>query len=259
MIVRTANYRLHPEGYEFLDADQVIRSINYLVSLDGALTVRDVTPLEDVADGPPAFDGRILGYEDLRLFMSDGHWYALAVAQDRNPDSRCEVALLEVEGARIVAARVLEGPNPGRHEKNWMPLGSDRIVYSCGPTVVLGCDPAGGPPELVSEYAAPVWTHGLRGGSQGVAVAGGHLFVVHEALPGPVLGRRYVHRLVLIDEHLRLAAASPRFTFTGADVEFCAGMARRGDELVLSFGVGDRVAMLALIGEEDALAILEQV
>ena len=82
---------------------------------------------------------------------------------------------------------------------------------------------------------------GFRGGSQGVAVDGGHLFVVHEvdreraraALPAPLRAAR------------RRAAPQPRvdaaFTFTSDRVEFCAGMARRSDELVLSFGVRTRL------------------
>jgi tetratricopeptide (TPR) repeat protein len=262
MIVRTANYRIGPAGYEFLDDDRVIRSINYLVGLDGSLELRDVAAIADEADGPPAYVCDVLGYEDLRLFEAGGRWYALATARDRNPDGRCEMVLLELDGARIVSARALAGPVAGRNEKNWVPFGSGdgvRFLYTSGPTVVLGCDPATGDLARLSEHAAPAWASGLRGGSQGVAVSGGELFVVHEVLPGPVLGRRYVHRFVLIDDYLRLSAASPRFTFTGGDVEFCAGMARHGSDLVLSFGVEDRVAMLAVIGEEAALGLLNPV
>jgi glycosyltransferase involved in cell wall biosynthesis len=262
MIVRTANYRLHADRYEFLDDDRVIRSINYLVSLDGSLELRDVAPLTDEADGPPEHPCDVRGYEDLRLFEAGGRWYALATARDRNPATLCEVVLLELDGPRIVSARPLAGPVAGRNEKNWVPFGSDdgvRILYSCGLTVVLGCDPATGALQRLAEHPAPAWAGGLRGGSQGVAVPGGQLFAVHEVLPGPVLGRRYVHRFVLIDEYLRLSAASPRFTFTGGDIEFCAGMARRGSDLVLSFGVGDRVAMLAVMGEEAALGMLQPV
>ena len=58
---------------------------------------------------------------------------------------------------------------------------------------------------------------------------------------------RYLHRFVLLDERLALAALSPPFTFTSDRVEFCAGMARRGDELVLSFGVSDAAAGLAVL------------
>jgi predicted GH43/DUF377 family glycosyl hydrolase/glycosyltransferase involved in cell wall biosynthesis len=262
MIVRTASYRLHPDGFELLDEDRVIRSINYLVSLDGALDVRDVAPLTGEEVDLPRYPSEVLGYEDLRLFEADGRWWALATARDRNPQARCEIVLLELDGSRIASARPLPGPHPERHEKNWMPFPSPdgvRIVYSTGPTVVLACDPAGGEPRPLGDHAAPAWAAPLRGGSQGVAVPGGHLFAVHEVLPGPVLGRRYVHRLVLIDDDLRLSAASARFTFTGADVEFCAGMARHGGELVLSFGVTDRVAMLAVVGEDAALGMLRPV
>ena len=82
-----------------------------------------------------------------------------------------------------------------------------------------------------AERRAPAWAAPLRGGSQGVDVDGGRLFCVHELLPGPVMGRRYVHRLVLFDAEHRLVAASPRFTFAGDDVEYCAGMALHAAEM----------------------------
>ena len=260
MIVRTANYHLRPDRHDVIDEDGVIRTINYLVSLDDALTVHGVTPLTDDTDSLPRHPSGVLGYEDLRLFEAGGTWWALATAMDRNPDGLCEMMLLELRGARIASARRLPGPIAGRHEKNWSPFGADddgvRIVYSFGPTVVFGCDLAGGELRRISEQAAPAWASGLRGGSQGVAVEGGHLFAVHEILPGPVMGRRYVHRFVLLDEYSELSAVSSRFTFMGGDVEYCAGMSRRGTDLILSFGFEDRVAMLALIDEDAALGTL---
>ena len=88
------------------------------------------------------------------------------------------------------------------------------------------------------------------------AVDGGHLFVVHEVdRRGATL--RYLHRFLMLDESLAMTAVSQPFTFTSDRVEFCAGMARRDDELVLSFGVSDAAAGLGLVSIADALALLE--
>jgi predicted GH43/DUF377 family glycosyl hydrolase len=132
------------------------------------------------------------------------------------------------------------------------------LVYTCGPTVVMRCDPGTGALAVIAESDAPGEASAFRGGSQGVAVDDGFLFAVHEVQRAP-RSLLYLHRFVLLDGSLRLAAVSPRFTFTGDHVEFCAGMARRGEELVLSFGVSDAAAGLAVVPLGAAVALLEPV
>lgn len=268
MVVRTVNYLIGRDGYQMLDGDSTIRTLNYLVALDESLVAAEVQPLRDLGAGPPIHPSRIRGFEDCRLVHHDGRWYALACVRDRSPESRCEIALLAIDDGAIERVQMLRGVS-ARHEKNWAPFveqeglappGSPRelsLLYTAAPTVVLGCDLATGALRTFGEHGAPAFSTGLRGGSQGVPVPGGHLFVLHEVLPGEALGRRYVHRFALVDRELRLAALSPRFSFTGADLEFCAGLARRGGDLVLSFGAWDRSARLAVVDRDRVLATLE--
>ncbi len=260
MIVRTANYFLrsgvaHEEG--------VLHNINYLVRLDAGLAVQAIEPVVDAAaGGPRRYRSSVRGYEDIRLFALGGRWYGSATACEFNARERREIALLEFDGADIVRAFPLRGPDRRRHEKNWMPLvrdGALSFVYSCRPTLVLGCDPATGALAPAASSPGPAVAEDFRGGSQAVALDdGSHLLVVHETeVRRGVL--RYVHRFVRLDERLRLAALSAPFTFTTDPVEFCAGLARRGDELVLSFGVSDAAAGLALVDTADVLDTLEPV
>jgi predicted GH43/DUF377 family glycosyl hydrolase len=255
MIVRTANYAIE-RGV--LHAEGVLHNINYLVALDDSLAVTQIEPLIDRAERPAVHASQISGYEDCRLIELDGHWYATATVCDMNPVERREIALLSFDGAEIVRAQPLAGPDPERHEKNWMPFvrdGALHFLYSCSPTIVLRCDVRSGALTSVAERELPA-AAGFRGGSQGVAVDGGHLFVIHQTEHDD-RALRYVHRFVLLDHDLRLAAATPRFTFAADRVEFCAGMALRGDELVLSFGVSDAAAGLAVLALGDVLALLE--
>ena len=258
-IVRTANYRLRGGRYEFLEGDEVIRTLNYLVRLDRSLALEDAEPLADLSAGPRRHPSPVEGYEDCRLVRVGKRWYASATVRDRNPGATCEIALLGLDGARIETVRVLPGPEPGRHEKNWMPFaagGRLRFVYSLAPTVILGCDPNDGAVERAAEHPAPAWAESLRGGSQAVAVDGGLLFVVHQALNADG-GRSYNHRFALLDGDCRLVAASPPFSIAGEPIELCAGMAARGDELILSFGAGDRAAGLAVLPRDEVLGLLE--
>jgi predicted GH43/DUF377 family glycosyl hydrolase len=256
VIVRTANYRIE-QGV--LHHDRILRNINYLAELDHELAVRAVEPIVDRSRGPQRHPSQIKGYEDCRLIEVAGRWYATATACDLNPDDRREIALLELDGPEISAVTVLAGPDPERHEKNWMPFDVDgvlHLLYLCGPTVVLRHEPETGAVEVVAEHDAPAGAEHFRGGSQGVPVPGGHLFAVHEVVR-KTAKLRYVHRFVLLDEDFTLAGVSQPFTFTSDRVEFCAGMARRGDELVLSFGISDAAAGLAVIDLDDALALVE--
>jgi tetratricopeptide (TPR) repeat protein len=256
IIVRTANYQIE-KGV--LHRDGIQHNINYLVSLDGELAVRGVEPIVDRSSGAGPRRAEIHGYEDCRLIEVDGCWYATATACDLNPAGRREMVLLHLEGPQVTSAKRLEGLLPGRHEKNWMPFvidGSLHAVYTCGPTIVLRCDPSTGDVEVVRKSLAPRIAAAFRGGSQGIEVDGGHLFVVHEVDRGERL-LRYMHRFVLLGEDLALAAISSPFSFTLDRIEFCAGMALANDELVMSFGVSDAAAGLATISLDEALLMLE--
>jgi predicted GH43/DUF377 family glycosyl hydrolase/tetratricopeptide (TPR) repeat protein len=260
MIVRTANYVLEDGRYRFLEDGDAVRTLNYLVTLDSRLAVTALAPLHDCSDRPARFPSRFDGYEDCRLVEVGERWFASATVRDRNPLQRCEIALLELDDADITAVTLLRSPIPAVHEKNWMPFSVDRelrFVYSCAPTVVISCNPETGLCSQLSSHPAPGGTQ-LRGGSQGVAVADGLLFLVHEADDGG-RSRTYRHRFVLLDRDRKLTAGSKPFHLLSPDIEFCAGLAPRGGQLLLSFGVGDYTAMLGVVDADEALAMLEPI
>jgi glycosyltransferase involved in cell wall biosynthesis/predicted GH43/DUF377 family glycosyl hydrolase len=261
LVVRTANYELRNGRYEFLTDDGIIKTLNYVAELDSALHVRNVSPIGDGAGGPPRYPSRVQGYEDCRLIQLGGCWFATATVRDRNPDERCEIVLLELDGTEIAGVSILTGPAPFQHQKNWMPfvMGAELgFVYGCAPTIVLRLDRSTGTVDEIARNPAPRYAADLRGGSQGLWVGDGFLFVVHEVWPED-RGRSYTHRFVLLDESYRLTGISPRFRFVSRGVEFCAGLARRGDDLLLSFGVGDRAACLAVVDKDEALGLLDPV
>ena len=258
-IVRTSNYRLDRGSYAVFDGSGEVRTINYLATFDADLHVLGVDPLSDLDQPMEWHDFPVRGWEDCRLFQVGERWYATATSRELDPDGVCRTVLLELDGPRIKSARVLPGPDPHRHEKNWMPYatgGELLFVYTSSPTVITRVDPLSGPPQEVVRHEAPDAAAEFRGGSQGVSVEGGALFCIHEAFDfgGP---RRYLHRWVRFDSKWRLDAVSPRFHFTDNDVEICIGLARRGSELVASFGVGDHTAALALMDQAEVLASLE--
>ncbi len=260
-IVRSANYHLEGHQYEMLDASGAVRTRNYLVDLDANARVVKAHPLPMTPGGTPQHLSRVLGVEDCRLVCVDGRLLASGTVRDRNPEERCEVACWDLDDPETGDVVALRSPHPERHEKNWMPFVRDgqlHFLYSSAPTIVLRAAPPGDAVEVVVEHEGPPGAAGFRGGSQGVEVDDGWVFLVHEV--GVHDDHRvYVHRLVHLGSDLRIDAMSPTFCFFDQGVEFCAGLARQGDELFLSFGVGDRTAHVARVAEVALLGLLEPV
>ena len=257
MILRTVNYELDEWGrYTIHDEHGIVRTRNRLLTLDENLEVRGDIALSEVPAGPPLHRSRVSGCEDCRLIEVGGRWYATATVRDRNDVERCEIALVHLGNGDISSIQVLDAGTGGRHEKNWMPFVRDgglHVLYSCDPLAVLRHDPASGPLTTVSSGPLPPASGPLRGGSQGLPDEEGWIFAVHEVVGDP---RVYAHRLVRLDASLTLTAISPRFSFTGHRIEFCAGIAAVGDDVVLSFGVGDRSAHLVRVPRTELRRLL---
>jgi predicted GH43/DUF377 family glycosyl hydrolase len=129
------------------------------------------------------------------------------------------------------------------------------FVYASAPTMILGWDADTARVTKLSLSDGPPEAEEYRGGSQGVPLDDGYLFIVHEVVVSAAK-LQYLHRFVLLDPRLELTAASESFTFVSDPVEFCAGLARRGDDLVLSFGVSDAAAGLAIVPLDEARKLL---
>jgi hypothetical protein len=261
MIVRTTSFEFSPEaGYRSLLEDGTLRTLNYLVELDADLQVRRVAPVVDRSTGVPRYETEVRGYEDCRLFRVGGRWFATATAGDHSPVFRCQMVLLAFSGEVIEQVIPLPSPDPTRHEKNWMPVASGdelHLIYSCDPTTVLRCDLTTGRLDTMVQRPGPPVAAGFRGGSQGVAVDRGTLAVVHETTE--FRGRRrYTHRFILFGGDYEITGVSAPFCFASPDVEFCAGLARRDGELLLTFGIGERGACVAVVDERAVLALLRE-
>jgi len=258
MLVRTSNYTLSDDLYFKFDDDPVIRSVHYEVEMGADISPVAVRPILDTVS-PSDPPGPYEGPEECRLFHVGSQWFALVVTRSFNPASLCRVALVTVVDGKFQDLKLLEGPDPERDEKNWMPfvIGEELfIVYTCYPTVVFRCDVDSGQLTEVSRVDAPYVIGEERGGSQGVDVGTGILFVTHR-VTWPDGNRLYEHRFVLMDPAtMKIVAASRRFRFLDARVEFCCGMALADQDLVVSFGVNDAQAYVARLRLEDALASL---
>jgi hypothetical protein len=268
MTVRSANYRIGPGGrYDFAEGnlDRVVRTVNHFLTLDAELEIVHTEILPPIPRGPEVQPSQVSGYEDLRIIASGDRWRSTGTVRDRNERERCEIGIGDL-GLRSVLDRsdmsinIARGPDPDRHEKNWMPFvsgGQLHVLYLCDPVIVMTIDDDDNV-ETISNSAAPPGVSGFRGGSQGIAFDNGFLFVIHEVTIGDA-GRCYAHRFIVltpIEDRWTISATTAPFSFIEPGVEFCAGLTHDRSDLLLSFGVHDRSAWLCRIPADEVRAML---
>jgi tetratricopeptide (TPR) repeat protein/predicted GH43/DUF377 family glycosyl hydrolase len=262
LLVRSSNYTLQSgRRYAIFDQDRVFRTRYTHLRLDASIDLRDLAPIIDRTEREGRSDVPITSDEDCRLIRLGDQWLATATARDRNPDGICQQVLLRLEGDAWVDRRILSAPDDG-HQKNWMPFVSDGhllAVYWCHPLTVFRIDPGSGDHEQIARHDTTPLATAFRGGSQGIEVNVGWLFVIHEVVNHDLEHRVYLHRFIRLDHAFRLTHVSAQFFFGRKGIEFCAGMARLGDDLLISFGVDDEEAWIARLPLPEALALLRPV
>jgi tetratricopeptide (TPR) repeat protein len=259
-VVRSVNYEIVDGRYRMLDGGRTVVNRNHVVRHDHGLTITGISLLTEPTL-PPRHPSAVQGFEDLRLFQWRGAWWATATNRDLAPDQICRIVLLEldIDAAHITKVRPLPSPVPDRHEKNWMPVvrGDDLFfVYSCQPLVVLQYDLDTGELSEAARTNTDFRFTSLRGSSQGLAIDEGTLLVVHEAWEFEGL-RRYGHRFMSLDAGFRPTGISAPFAFTHDGIEFCAGLTRRDDDIVLTYGIGDHSASMTTIPLASIINLIE--
>ena len=248
-VVRTVNYELDGRDYHIDDPYGIVRTENYLgkLKLNGEL----VGPrLMADLDTSPRQPSRIVGYEDIRLVSikaTRGNVLAGSATVCDHDASRRQMARLELDINGDVRRATVQQTNQ-LHEKNWMPLSIDgefAWIYSIDPTAVI-------PGPL---WKCPFALDHLRGGAA-IPFEDGYLCVAHEVIESDD-GRIYLHRFVSLSVQFLVTAVSPAWFFTHYGIEFCAGLALVGDELVLSYGIDDREAWIARVSVDQVKAMLK--
>lgn len=257
--VRSSNYVIRGGRYIIADADNVVRTENYLIRGDGQPIKLD-TPIY------PTKPSNVQGVEDLRLFSINGKLMASATVCD-HVDGGPRIGVFEIN-PDTGACGTLDfprGPFGDRCEKNWMPIlhGGDQAswMYAAsndgqamgairgdGKWVVF---PLGGK----SDASIP----NARGGGQVVRYDGGWLAVVHEAHDNGGI-RTYTHQFLWYDDKWKLTHASDPFSFRERNaIEFAAGLAIAADGHVLvSFGVRDAEAWVCAIDQDEVRRMLKR-
>jgi hypothetical protein len=198
------------------------------------------------------------GAEDARLFWRDGGWkFTATIMETHTPVGRMTLWSIDDKAMTATLEKIYPGQFEKIVEKNWIPTsdGGGDFDYIYGPNIVYkdGKFVKVGPQDGLL---------GIRGGSQLLTDGDGYLAVCHvTSLADPSKKvfsnktfsmvqsreRKYEHLFVRYNKSGRIVATSPIFDFNYANIEYVAGLVRRGDDLVLSFGVDDKKTFIAEI------------
>lgn len=250
--------RWGPLSYLHPEQDQALRTTNYICKLDENLSMvahsvvdtseHDVTPVWEFT-----------GEEDCRLVQWEGKYYIIGVRRDTKPNGEGRMELSEItisDDFKIKEISRLRIPAPDGDlsycEKNWMPILDQpyHFVKWTSPTEVVKTYP-----DLPARCEQVKLVPGLvppkdqRGSSQVIRWGNVYIAITHEVdLTKNYLKQKdgvYRHRLVVWDDQFNLIGLSKQpFSFLDAKIEFVAGAAKYGDDLLISFGFQDNAAFI---------------
>lgn len=242
---------LHPEN------DLNLKTKNFILTLNKDYGIKTHHCVDT-----SAFDQEPLwvfhGLEDARLINWQNKFFLCGVRRDTDTTGQGRMELSEISITPDAVTEISRfripapGPDSSYCEKNWMPVLSQpwTFVKWCNPTEVVMVDTKAGTcvTQHLDESTYKPAQHCFRGSSQ-VFDYGGHLWaLVHESdLYNDYLGRKnatYRHRFLKWDQHWNLIAVSESFSFMQGEIEFCAGAAIKGKELLMTFGWQDNSAYL---------------
>lgn len=202
VLVRSSNYTIQSgRRYAAFDREGLIRTRYTRLRLDDGFGLRELAPVHDETGEDGRSDFPVRGYEDCRVVVKDDAWHVIGTARDRNPDGVCQQVHMRLESDAWVDARKISAPDDG-YQKNWMPFVADGelvAIQYCHPLTVVRIGPETNGAETIARHETTPLARSFRGGSQGVAIEHGTLFVIHEAVDRSAEERVYLHRFIVVD------------------------------------------------------------
>lgn len=261
LIQRSVNYRILPDGRYDTGINDPIKTKNYLVKLNYDLKVELCMPIQDPDSWPQSVWPLVQGFEDCRLFVSDNQLWTTCTVRDQHPEGLCEIYMFRIDGIDTQSPKFVDGvhiagPEPEKHQKNWMPLTpitSPAFVYQCDPVTVIGSNG-----QVISFKPHAINTDNFRGGGQVFVFDNGLLGIIHESIHRNDGLREYLHRFIKFDHKLNLIAVSDSFKISNSRIEFAAGLTQHPQtgDVIISYGEKDATSWLAQIPESQVRKLL---
>ena len=248
--------------------DISLKTGNYICKIDpDTLFIEDFIKVDTSEhDIKPIWE--FIGLEDSRVVRWDNKLYVSGVRRDVKDDGEGRMELCELsynsEECREVSRLRIE-VDPHTHlEKNWMPILDMPYHYIrwSNPLEIIKVDPTNITKQSVAEgkldtipsqtvinksYTIPD-IRSIRGGSQVINYGDYKLAIIHECdywiNEGDTKDAEYYHRFLFWDKDWNLVKITEPFKFMDTQIEFCCGLAKKGKDLLISFGYQDNAAYI---------------
>ena len=248
----------HPWGpliYFNPENDLTLTTTNYFGELDEDLSFKYYHKVDtSLLDVQPVWE--FVGLEDCRIVKWDNKLYLCGVRRDTksNGEGRMELSEIEVSetGVKEISRFRIPAPGPDNSycEKNWMPILDKpyHFLKWCNPVEVTKADPIQKTCESAFLGNKIFFDWDQRGGGQVVPFEDGYLTLIHETnLQWSEAGRKdgtYRHRLTYWNKNWEPIRRSREFSFLGAKIEFGCGLAKKDNDIYITFGFQDNAAYI---------------
>lgn len=244
---------LNPEN------DVTLTTTNYLGELNEDLSFKYCHKVDTSAlDITPIWE--FVGLEDARIVRWNDKLYISGVRRDvkTNGEGRMELSEIEISesGVKEISRFRIPAPNgDGSYcEKNWMPIIDMPYHYLkwCNPVEIVRANPED--KSCVTTFLGTkiFFDRDQRGGGQVIPFEDGYLSLIHETnLYNSAQGRKdgtYRHRFIYWSKNWEPIHRSKEFSFMEAKIEFACGLAKRNNDIFITFGFQDNAAYVLKTG-----------
>jgi len=245
MNTRYVNYTLQKNG-TFCEPDEgFVYNLNIATKLDADLHTSSVLFESHPYATATTYDR---GPQDVRLWRKSSGDLSFTCTTVRTDLNVPWVAVGDYTDIGLQQATVIEHSlNDNRRcEKNWVFVNDDTLVYSWSPLVIGQTNAANTQLMHSTTIDSPNLFKLFRGSTHAQSFGDNELlFVTHAVIHVP--HRVYFHFFVTLDARSLIPRrCSYPFTFSGSNVEYCAGLLVDGDEITLAYSIHDSSTHVAV-------------
>ena len=253
-----------PLSYYHREDKNELKTNNYYCELDkDSLEIKRYHKIDtSKLDVKPIWT--FIGLEDARLVKWSDKYYLCGVRRDTTTNGQGRMELSEIEinddSVKEVNRSRIEVENKESYcEKNWMPILNKpfHFVKWTDPTEVVKVD-------LETNFAQRVilkekkynTKYDIRGGSPLIDwFDDTYLCITHEVdftlkNENGHKNASYYHRFVIFDENYDIIIMTEPFNFMTGKIEFCIGLERYKDDILIVFGFQDNGSYLVKINDK---------
>jgi hypothetical protein len=241
--VRYVNYRIQSDGSyimsknNVLSRDEFVRTKNAILKLDNKFKQEsNLILMNERLDTSLSKQTNILGLEDIRLFEIDNKIKCIATSREYSTNSTNSMVICDYDINNYVIENlsIIESPNHGECEKNWIPI-NNKIIYKWFPLEIGSIINN----KLVIEKSikTPTFFKNLRGSSNVVEYENSYWTVVHGVkYHAP---RKYYHVIIVLDKNYEVKKYTVPFYFDTYAIEYCLGLLIEDNTMYISVSRND--------------------